>query len=374
MAKDDSKAKKKNVVPVLLPAEDAEVKELQEALDVLRQPLSPHRKKPVAPLDRFNRTTATWLSLLTTTDSDRSHTIELADDLPLFFYGRQQPGPEIKAIEREFVNRKKHYKIAILPAMLKEPGDSGDPGQKANWRRRYPGEREELVLEVVKYLASQKPVILDGDLGVPFTLAEIQRILADARHTMRRDQIKEGLQVLSRCKFIVTDISGKNVIEESPIKSLILNERGSRDMGVLQLNSFHTLAVKNGEYRGLNFPVTLGYQSVLARRIHKHIGHYFNNADERTPYRCTASELMRLVAFSLEDKPSKWAKRVEEALKENRESGYVKEYTYEPMKEGGRIKDYLFSVSLSQKFIAEIIAANAVQKRTRFRLDMEPVE
>lgn len=346
-----------------------DLENIQGVLDELRLPVKIKRTKPAPPLERYKRsTTETWLNLFTAKETDKSHTIELADNLPLFFYGRHQPDPAIKAIEREFVHLKNHYKIAIIPALLKDPGAASDPNAKGDWKRRFPGEREELVLEVVKYLASQTPLVLDGDLGVPFTIAEIQRILASANHSMRHEQIKDALWTLNLCKFIVTDLAGKNVIGESPIKSLAVSERGFKTVGVLQLSSFHTKAVKKGEYRGLNFPVAIGYQSILARCLHKHIGHYHLNADEKHPFKCLASEVMCLAAFSLEDKPSKWIKRIDVAVNEIREAGYIKEFSKSPMKEGGKIKDYLYTIQLSRKFIDEIIIANGRQKRIKGQL------
>lgn len=352
------------------PAGTGDLESIQGVLDELRQPVKVKRAKPAPPLERYKRsTTEIWLNLFAAKDPDKSHTIELADNLPLFFYGRHQPDPSIKAIEREFVHLKNNYKIAILPALLKEPGEASDPHAKGDWRRRFPGEREELVLEVAKYLASQTPMSLDGDLGVPFTIAEIQRILASANHSMRHEQIKEALWTLNLCKFIVTDLAGKNVIGESPIKSLGMSERGFKTVGLLQLSSFHTKAVKKGEYRGLNFPVAIGYQSILARCLHKHIGHYHLNADEQHPFKYTASAIMSLAGFSLEDKPSKWLKRIDVALTEMQASGYVREFSASPLKEGGKVKDYLYTIRLSQKFINEIIIANGRQRRIKGQLE-----
>lgn len=348
--------------------EDLVLKEFKDNLAVLKERPVTQKTKPLAPLKRFTRTNEHWLTLFTSKDPDSSHTIGLADDLPLFVYSRKSKDPELKAVERECVSRGRAYKIAILPAALKVPG--GRTGQQDDWKRRFPGEREELVLEVVKYLASQKAMVLDGDLGVPFTLSEIVKILEQSGHSMRRAQVKESMQVLTRCTHIVTDVAGKTVLEESPFKSLLIAERGSRDEGVLQLGTFHTQAVKNGNYRGLNFPVAIGYQSVLARRIHKHIGHYFTNAVQGTPFKAPASELMNLAALSLEDKPNKWVKTVDRALGEMQTAGYVASFKATPTKVGGRIQDYVYSIYLTQRFVDEIIRSNASSKRHGFMLGL----
>lgn len=350
--------------------EDRVVQDIKEALVVLKAPPTTAKTKPLPPVERFKRTSEHWLSLFRSSDPDTSHTVELADDLPLFIYSREKKGPELKAVEREFVNRGRQYRIAILPAALKVQGAQSTEERKDDWKRRFPGEREELVMEVVKHLASQKALVLDGDLGVPFTLSEICKILEESGHTMRRIQVKEALQVLSRCKFIVTDVAGKTVIEESPFKTLILAERGSREEGVLQLNSFHTRAIERGDYRGLNFLVAISYQSVLARRIHKHIGHYVTNAVVGTPFKATASELMRLAALSLEDKPNKWVRKVDKALDEMKSAGYVASFQSVPTKAGGRVQDYLYTIHLTHRFVDEIIRSNAEQRRRKFQLGM----
>lgn len=352
----------------LLDRGDAEqvVEDITSALVVIRDTPVQKVSKPLPPVQRFKRTNELWLNLFRTKDPERSHTLELADDLPMYVYSRTTKGREMKAVEREYVVRGRPFKVTILPAAIKVPGKHG---AEDTWERRFPGEREELILEVIKYLASQKALVLDGDLSVPFTYAEIGKILEEAGHAMRRVQIKEGLEVMSRCKNIVADVGGKLVIEESPIKSLITAERGSRVEGVLQLGSYHTRAVQLGDYRGMNFLVAIGYQSLLARRIHKHINNYVTNATTGTPYKATASDLMRLAALSLADKPSKWVRTVNKALDEMKGADYVARYEAVPSKVGGRVQDYIYSIYLTQRFVDEIIRANAQQRRLKFQLE-----
>lgn len=345
--------------------------EIEGALAAIKQPSILAADKPKKPLEMFTRTTTTWLNLFTAANSgEYSHTFELVDDLPIYFYGRRQPGVEVHAIEREFLSRKRRLKVSILPAIVKEGKDSHTPFEppSGQYRRRFPGEREELVLEAIKYLASQKGVLLDGDVGVPFSLSELERLLADANHSFRQDEIKEALRTLSRTKIVLQDSAGLVVFEESPVKSLVISRQGTRDLCVVQLSSIYTEAIRKLEYRAYNFIVAARYQSIVARKLHRHMSHHFTQADETTPYVSNASAILILAGLSTEEKPNKWAKRVQEGANEVQHNGYVSQYTFEPVKSAGRIVDYKFSIYASKRFIDEIIEENTRKKRLEIKL------
>lgn len=359
-----------------------EGREISDALPVLRGTGKQRKALPTTkPGESFTRTTASWLSLFTvnndaaSSNDARSHTIELADAIPFYHYGHQ-PGPEVKALERVFVNRKRRYHVTVLPATLEDPKikDGDKAGKSKKWAPRFPSEREELVFEAVKLLASQNAELLDGHVGVGFTLSSLRRLLKESGHEMSIVQIKDALRTMLRCTIILKDESGKNMIEEGMIKSLMFSEKGTRDLCFVQFNSFTTEAIRAGKYRGLKYKIVSRYQSVLARWLYKRMSHNFTQASSTEKYVILASTALQGACLSVGDKPNKWAKCMREALEEMKLATpdglpcSVASYIYEAVKVGKYTKDYKFYISPSESFVKDIVQENARMKRVEFQL------
>lgn len=385
------KGKGKTLDPELINSQAA--REITDALPALKEKGQRRKALPVGQSSPgFTRSTATWLSLFTANNADRSpedarsHTIELADAIPFYHYGHQ-PGPEIKALERRFVNRNREYLVTVLPATLEDRIKRVNDGvdDKKSWTPRFPAEREALVFEAVKLLASQNAELLDGNVGVGFTLSAAKRLLKETGHDMSISQIKAALQTMQRCTIIVKDASGKNVIEESIIKSLMFSKRGTRDLCFVQFNSFTTEAIRAGQYRGLKYQVVARYQSIFARWLYKQMSHYFTQASEIDPYEILASTALRNAGLFLSatpnsdgiylcKKPNKWAKCIIEGLDEmlqtNSEAfpAALKSYAHEPIRRGGYVKDYKFCIFASPAFIKDIKVENARIKYLSYQL------
>lgn len=333
-----------------------------------------HKVSRVYPsLQEYKRTTEKALSLFQFTGEDpRSNVFALIDGVPGYYYSRRMPTPapgrtEVEPIERPFDFEKQLYVFTMHPVWVRAGVD--ESGAKA-WRQAFPGEREEFVFEGLKRLASLKNIeLLDGDLGLTFTLKELQDLLKTTNHTYSLAQIKESINTLCQAVFEIADAQGNTIILDHRLSAAAFNTPGEKSQCYVRFSPFMTQAVRSVKYKAVDWFVLMSLESVLARRLYERMCLFFRQAQYNTTYTVAASSVFRNAGVTACGAPSRWAREVQAALDILIEKKQVRSYTKRKCTdESGNTVDYTFEIVPAFNLISLIATDNSRLKENREKL------
>ncbi len=226
-----------------------------------------------------------------------SHTVELFDAIPKFVFAKLRKKKTIEILARQFQHRGEHFQLELQPATVKTADGAF---------LMFPGEREELVLRALRYMAAQQlsPVSLWGhdqghtQMRLVFSLTQLRNILAEKLpgtkgkqrgHHFKFDEIDEALRVC-RGTTIALEFSGgtKRARHEAGILSeyYALDEKSGDVQQSLRCVIFHPLATTAAlrqEYRSINYRRLMSLPTPLSRWIYERLSHLFTNAEKRRP-------------------------------------------------------------------------------------------
>ena len=301
-------------------------------------------------------------------DPQRTNTIDLWDVAPRgVFYTNatdREAGKYLKIVEREFVHCGKHYRLTIKPARLKRAGQETE---------EYPGEREQLVEEVVRRLAQESGRLrLDGrDLWMTFSINEICEELARTGHRYSWSEVKEALQILhlSTVEILRVDQDPKSetgatvsVISASAFPQLGFRERGREfSETTIQFNALLTSAIKHLEFVQLDYDTIMSLKGPVPRWLYKRLSHnvFYGDHDAHVQV-LTASELYRGCGLPPRSRKRDELRKITGAIDALKAAGVIRDYEIQEVHDGvdrRRKEDIIYTVYLSNSFVDDIIIA-----------------
>jgi hypothetical protein len=302
-------------------------------------------------------------------EKDYSNTIELYDFIPKYVWGRVERIQEkfLEPIEREFECRGGAYRVRIAPARVKDSDGVS--------RDYFPGKREELVEDALRKLATEgHGIFLDDEAAVTFTLYQLHQELKRTGHSYSITQLKEALMVCVGTTLQLTDETGNDVLASSIFDTLGLQTRedwegqGEKTRAFVRFNGLVTASIRNKTFRQFNYEVTMGYQNVVSRQLHKRMSHHFTQASFAQPYSIMISTVIRDFGLTAYAKLSHNLRDVETALKEMVEKEVLSKYELQKIfnaKRRNKLDDVKLILYPAQKFVGEVIRANAKQKEMK---------
>ena len=300
-----------------------------------------------------------------------SKTIELYDAIPKYFSSPKKmdelrhSGKFLDILERNFKHREEEYTVEITPARLKRKD-----GQQIEY---YPTMREHLVEEALKKIATDPHhgVYLDDNLGVRFTLYQLQQELKNKGHSIKYSSLIESLTIGNKTNLSLLKISGekKPLFNSAIFPMLIMTDRDAwlknpkSTFCYVQFNSLVTQSLKHLTYRQHNYDTFMMYKKPLSQWFHKRLYHNYTQASLRNSYTIKNSTVVRdsgLVGCS--GIIRRQIAEVEKTLNELKEQEIIRDYTTEKKYEGRKIVDAVHELKPSIKFIDEIVKANQQQR------------
>ena len=309
-------------------------------------------------------------------DGDKySNTLELYDAIPKYYPSRQvyrlrEHHKYLPILKRQFQHRNRltgqaeTYHVTIKPARLED-----EHGQE---REYYPTEREELVEEALRKLATDKlnGIYLSDQAGVQFTLYELRKELAARGHSIHLSSLIEALKIGSEATVEVKRDDGLTVLTSSIFPVLMIanreewlaNPRTTRCY--VQFNPLMTHSVNRLTYRQFDYVTFMGYERQLSRWFHKRLSHNFTNADHLNTFDILATTVIRdsglLHARQFRDNLS----TIDTVLEELRAKGTIAgvEKEVRTTGKGGRINEVLYRLRPHYTFVQEMKAANKRQQ------------
>lgn len=301
-------------------------------------------------------------------DPQRTNTIDLWDVAPRgVFYTNttdREAGKYLKIVEREFEHCGKHYRLTIKPARLKRAGQETE---------EYPGEREQLVEEVVRRLAQESGRLrLDGrDLWMTFSINEISEELARTGHRYSWSEVKEALQILhlSTVEILRVDADPKsengavtNVISASAFPQLGFRERGrEHSETTIQFNALLTSAIRHLEFMQLDYDTIMSLKGPVPRWLYKRLSHnvFYGDHDANIQV-LTASDLYRGCGLPPRSRKRDELRKITGAIDALKNAGVIHKYEIQDVNDGidrRRKDDIIYTVYLSGDFVEDITIA-----------------
>jgi hypothetical protein len=297
-----------------------------------------------------------------------SNTIEFYDSMPKYFFGgvEREKGKTVDSLpilNRDFMHRNRNYKLSISPAAVQDK----KTGKTINY---YPSQREEIIEDVIRKISTRpnRAILFDNDIGVKFTYYEVQQELKKIGHGYSIDQIKLGIEILNKSVLEATSKEGNEISITSSLFSYVgkeTKEMGGKERVVVIFNPLVTKSINQGTYRLINYDKLMKMKMQVSRWLHKRISHMFVQAALSNPYQILLSTIVRDSGMKVYKTISERIRQIEKALDELKKSRVISEWKSDIQKDKNKILDVLYSLYMSDEFVADAKKAN---KFTNMRL------
>ena len=300
---------------------------------------------------------------VTNDGTEVSNTVELWESIPKYFFTphlmkklRTSSG-HADPFEWDF----KHYdtpcQVVIHPALIKQSDGS--------YKAFFPGVTEEFVEEALKkILCDQQYALHDitkAETWVRFTLRMIQKELSARGRDRNINQIKQALEVMSRC-ILVYYQKGKEVWSGAILQDLVTVGRDEyiadkSAQHVARLPLFITRSINRLEYRQFNIDRLMRCDEQVTRWIYRRLINRYKQASFVNTYHFMYSDVAEsghLQQATERDNRKKVISCLNEAIEER----VIGSFETDEKKDGTKIIDVKYTVNPTREFIQEQKAAN----------------
>lgn len=297
-------------------------------------------EKPDKRFDDYKQTMPVQLNLFKLLDdvSDNySQTIELYDFVPKYVVGKVEQnrldGQYLKPIKRVFECRGKEYQLTLIPAKIEI--------EEGVFKDYFLGAREEIVEDALRKLAVEgKGVMLDDELGLRFTIYQVEQELKNAGHSYSFYQVVDALKILATATIQISTQSdtelalprknknlrnGKDLFFH-PIETLAFNNEETKTPTFVRFSPLVTKSVRENSFRMCNYKQIMKHTSFIARQLYKRMSHHFTQADITKPYTVMLTTIIRDFGLTVQGRLKDNLKNVEAALEQMKEKDSILSY------------------------------------------------
>lgn len=279
---------------------------------------------------------------------------------------------DARIIKRVFEYGDSKFQLSLAPAHFEKDGVEV---------ARYPGEREQLVEEVIRMLASRRKHLVqrgEGEVGVSFTIYEVYRELARTGHHLSYQEIRDSLNVLhmSRVEIVRLDGEGlktkERVVSGSTFPMLVWADRSSNtSQTVVSFNWLVTQAMKSLSFRQLDYEKLMRMPGPIERWLYRVLAHdtLFHDRDPECRV-IKASEIVDGCGVVRRARPRDNYRRVVQALNALQVENIVDSYDVSPINDGPKKVDVEYTIKLAGEFVRSMRRSDQVARQNRedFRL------
>ena len=304
-----------------------------------------------------------------------SNTIELWDSVPRYSISRRQQltirdekTGTLPIYTIEFTYKGESFRAEIRPAKINDKDVSG----VIRTIEYYPSNREELVEDALRKLASQKPhgfVRLQPKeaSGVAFSLNGLRIELAERGHAFSYQEIVLSLNILHFSSIdIYKDDKEKTARLSSsylPVLAAVSRnqiEADSTSKWLVHFHPFITKGITTLAYRQFNYEKMMGLSTQLCRWIHKYLCMKFTQASMLTPpFQIYYKTIKRNSGLLKQKKERENFIDVENALNELKSKAVLADWEKtESLGPRGKKLDTLYKLRPTSEFCREARAAN----------------
>lgn len=328
----------------------------------------PKKNKKVKKFEQIEQTKPVQLSLfdLEPDEDNYSHSIELYDFMPKYFWGKAKRlnGKFLETLKRKFISKGIKYNLTLMPARVENA---------KGFKEFYPSKREELVEDALrKLMTEQQSLLLDGEAGIVFTLYRLQKELKDRGHSLSYDQLKESLEILTKVNIEIESEDKELRLIFSPIETLGLKGTKGETQTFVRFSPMVTNGIKSGLYRLINYDKVMSYKSVIARQLHKRMSHHFIQASLTESYEILLTTIIRDFGLKSHIRVQGNLTEIEKAIEEMKEKNVILNCTIDKIYESKprtKLVDAKLKIQPHFDFVADVKRANAKAKKVRGMLE-----
>lgn len=301
-----------------------------------------------------------------------SNTIELYDALPKYFVpnGRSKENKIPDIITRIFEFKGKLYELKIIPATIETKTGSA--------MRCYPGEREEIIEDVLrKFACEQKSPFLDDIPSVKFAISQIRKHLKTIKHNLAHAEIVQALEICVGTTLKIRALDGSESYHTHMFQSLYLATKeetrttGSEGKNFVRLNELVANSIRRNTFRRLNYECLMSFKNSLARRLYKRLSHLYTYADGLEPensYSLLLSTILRDFGLKEFARVRDNIRIIKKAFDELIEKGVIASYAIEKASNPQMEGDVKFILKSSYHFGSDMKGANQRHKENQVKL------
>lgn len=286
-----------------------------------------------------------------------SNSVDLYDSLPKYSWDQReiedvQDASRIRCIKLGG----QEYQIEVTPAVITRD------------KRKvfvFPSAREELVEEALrKFVVDGQGTAHGGEVGVFFTMYQLQKELADNGRTYSLTELSEALEVLNKANIEISTTAGDAVLSSPLFPTVVTRSRSeylkapTQAKCYVRFNVMVTNSILNLAYRRYDYKLGMSIKSHLARWIHRRMSQNWTQASTDKPYTFTQTSYLAASPRGLSETMSENTRAVKSALETLKKHGIVDRYESEPEKDGRKIIDVRYRVYATQEFVSQTIAHN----------------
>lgn len=301
--------------------------------------------------------------------SEVSNAVEYWERIPKYFLNQKQieklmpekgqPDPykyEYKL--RNNAGEELPYKVIIQPALIEQPD--------GKFKAFFPTKTEESIEEVLKKIFTEQNFGIhdprNAESWVKFSYSMIRKELYRMKRGLRYDQIKNSLEVMSKCILTVYE-DGREIYTGAILQDYCSIDRNqyledSEALHVARLPVFISHAINTLQYRQFNYVRFMECGEQLTRFLYKRLVNRFVNANYLNDYHFTFCDIQQASGLLQQQREVDNRRKVIDALNELKSTHVILDYQTDERKEGRKITDVKYTIRPHPDFITEQKAAN----------------
>lgn len=350
---------------------------------------------------------AIQLVLFESDDRSQTNLIALYDLAPRFVFPTQERGAKeaddaappkdhfVKSRRRTFSVKGHEYTITLQPARLYKRVANAISDESAQTPHRhddtvgpgevevecFPGEREQIVEQVVRRLAMDRNrLTLAGEkretVRVHVSLYEIKRELAAVNRSLNTSQIREALEILARSRMIIaraSDEAGsgrrpRNLLESTAFPSFAVRAKPGSEKGdgddadtYLDFNPLVSAAIRELTFQPISYEWLMRLKSPISRWLYNRLSIEYeaavsavNEAGEVRPVALSATEIIRNSGINEWSRRRDTLRYVSAAVDALVDEGILVGVDKQLDRQGRRIDDIDYVMFPSRKFLEQV--------------------
>jgi hypothetical protein len=290
----------------------------------------------------------------------RTQMVALYDVAPKFNFGAPETGESrMKMIEREFDFAGARYRITLKPTRVKLPDGSIED--------RYLGEREQIVEDVVRRLATKHGRLTLRDqtkVRASFTINEVKGELARVKHGLTHRQIVEALVALNEVRIQIEfiDVKGSPILSAPAFPVLVMRRQGEEDRETyVEFNPLVSEAIRLLNFDEVDYETLMKIRDPVGRLLFKRLQAQVKASG--SPFlNLSAREIRRDSGMAEWKDRSGLLRRVKQSVEALVACDVIEHLAVDPVRDGRQIVDLRFSLSVSADFMAKIHASTRADK------------
>lgn len=335
-------------------------------------------------------------------DARQTNAVGLYDLAPRFVFASGERGGEdrrdnahVESVTRSFAYNGEPYVITLDPARVtrrvRTDVEDGGPAKYKTVRiEALPGEREQVVEEVIRRLATERTrlMLVDGDnrrnakVQMRFSFYEIQKELARVRRTLSITEIKEALLILSKTFLTIeqpADHPGGSATLLQSTAFPVVAMRGGKGVSVrldddgevggntetyLEFNPLVAKAIMSLKFQSISYEMLMKIRNPVSWWLYKSLSLHYHNSGDVEPMAIRAGDIITNSGMNRSKRHRDTLRAIKVAVEVLVTQGVLAGYEKESERGAGpEIVDVIYALRPSEQFLEQVRRGKALAEQ-----------